>query len=170
VALVVGRDGKSASSLQATGPRVRGSIASVDVEKRLLAIDFEEDGGKTYTVDKHAELIGPGGPRGRGEAIKLADLKAGQRVLVRVSVDRKRALRVSPLDAQTARPAERPGARRDERRGTRRDELSGGRRDERPGTRRDERPGARRDERPGTRRDERPRGRRDERPGGRRDR
>ncbi len=81
VACRLSEDGETVLAIRAEGRTLGGVVKSVDAAGRTLTLAGGEDGDRICPL---------------GEGVFLPDLKAGERVWLKLSVDGKRALAVSP--------------------------------------------------------------------------
>ena len=96
VNLKLALDGKTVVGLAAAGTTMGGTLKGVDIGGNAITITVKEDGGpveKTFDLAKDVRVS----REGQKEAAALNDLTAGGKVVLQLSMDRKRVLSVRAI-------------------------------------------------------------------------
>jgi RNA polymerase sigma factor (sigma-70 family) len=87
-------DEKSAGSLDARGPEVRGVVKAVDAGKRRLTVSSGKEGEHTFTISAELPISRGDGKKGQAGLLQLADVPTGAQVSVQLAPDQKTVLSV----------------------------------------------------------------------------
>jgi hypothetical protein len=100
VVLSMAADQKSVASVTVQPPSVHGQVKAVDASKNTISITVfdkrqQQTMEKTYAIAPDAQVMIPGGEKGKQPTAKLTDLAAGQQVNLRLTLDQKTVLGIA---------------------------------------------------------------------------